>query len=288
MTSSLRITDNVWQPKKGRAGHAKLWLGLTLTLCIVLPALLFLFWQPWPPDSFSLTSRLQGPSVAHWLGTDVMGRDILTLLMGGAYNAIKASFIAVSIGLFFGVAAGLAAAFCRGVVDELIMRACDFAFAFPAILLAIMFIAVFGPGITVAIVAIGLANVPVFARLTRNSVRTLLPRDFVLAARALGRSSWGIMSSHILPNVLPVIIVQASVQLSTGVLAEAALSYLGLGTQPPSPSWGRMLSEAQTLLFNAPMQAIIPGAAIALTVLGFNQFGDGLRDWLDPRLHSRR
>lgn len=280
---------NTLSIRKRRSGpSAKLWFGGALTLCIVLAALIYTVWQPWPVDAFNLSIKLQGPSAQHWLGTDAYGRDVASLLMGGARNALWVGLVAVSIGLAVGLLLGMLAAFNRGKSDEMIMRTMDFAFAFPAILLAIMLIALFGPGITNAIIAIGIANIPVFTRLTRNAVRSLLPRNFITAARALGRSNWGIVKSHILPNLLPLIIVQASVQFSMAILAEAALSYLGLGTQPPAPSWGRMLSEAQTLLFEAPMLAVIPGVTIALTVLGFNQLGDGLRDWLDPRLKDSR
>lgn len=267
--------------------HFKLWLGAILTASMVFLALLYMFWQPWPVDAFNLTSKLQGPSTQHWLGTDVYGRDVATLIMGGARNALWVAISAVSIGLIGGLTLGLAAALKGGKIDFAIMRLTDFTFAFPAILLAIMLISLFGPGMTNAIIAIGIANIAVFTRLTRNITCALLPRGFVLSAKALGRSTWGIVYAHILPNLLPVIIVQVSVQLSIAILAEAALTYLGLGMQPPEPSWGRMLSEAQTLLFDAPMLAIIPGIAIALTVLGFNQLGDGLRDWLDPRLGSK-
>ena len=168
------------------------------------------------------------------------------------------------------------------------MRLSDFTFAFPAILSAIMLTALFGPGIVNSIIAIGIFNVPVFARVTRASANAVWTREFILAARVAGKSRFEITLEHVLPNILPVIIVQATIQFATAILAEAALSYLGLGTQPPQPSWGRMLNEAQTLMFQAPRLAIYPGIAIALSVLGLNLMGDGLRDLLDPRLARRR
>lgn len=262
---------------------ASLWLGCFLVLLVVTFAGISFFWTPWPPAAMDMANRFAAPSAAHWLGTDVYGRDLASQLMAGAGNALWVGLLAVTIGLAGGVILGLAAAQYGGWFDEIAMRGADLAFAFPALLLAIIFTAAFGPGVTQAIAAIGLANIPTFARLVRNQARALWQRDFVLAARALGRGRWGITRSHVFPNVLPAIIVQATAQFAVAILAEAALSYLGLGTQPPSSSWGRMLNEAQTLLFDAPLLAVYPGVAIAVAVMGFNQLGDGLRDWLDPR-----
>ena len=183
---------------------------------------------------------------------------------------------------------GLLAAARRGAVEELIMRLSDFTFAFPALLSAIMLTAVYGPGLAISIVAIGIFNVPVFARITRAAALGVWSREYVLAARACGQGAWSISWHHVLPNILPVLIVQATIQFAVAILAEAALSYLGLGTQPPQPSWGRMLNEAQQMLFQAPWLAIYPGVAIALAVLGLNLMGDGLRDLLDPRLSRQR
>jgi peptide/nickel transport system permease protein len=213
---------------------------------------------------------------------------VASLLLVGARSSILVGIIAVGIGLVIGSALGLLAAARRGWTEEIIMRVADFTFAFPAILSAIMMTAVFGAGIVNAIIAIGIFNIPTFARVTRASANAIWARDYVLAARACGRGPWSITASHVLPNILPVLIVQATIQFATAILAEAALSYLGLGTQPPQPSWGRMLSEAQTLLFQNPLLAVWPGAAIALAVLGLNLLGDGLRDLLDPRLTRKR
>lgn len=263
-------------------------LGAALTLLLLLAAGLSLVWTPWSPYEIDLELKLLPPGAAHWLGTDAFGRDVASLLLVGARSSILVGLIAVGIGLLLGTALGLLAAARRGWVEELIMRLADFTFAFPAILSAIMLTAVFGAGIVNAIIAIGIFNIPTFARVTRASANAVWSRDYILAARACGRSRWAITWEHVLPNILPMLIVQATIQFAIAILAEAALSYLGLGTQPPQPSWGRMLSEAQTLMFEAPLLAIWPGLAIALAVLGLNLLGDGLRDWLDPRLARAR
>ena len=263
-------------------------LGAALTLLLLLAAGLSLVWTPWSPYEIDLELKLLPPSAAHWLGTDAFGRDVASLLLVGARSSILVGLIAVGMGLLLGTALGLLAAARRGWVEELIMRLADFTFAFPAILSAIMLTAVFGAGIVNAIIAIGIFNIPTFARVTRASANAVWSRDYILAARACGRSRWAITWEHVLPNILPMLIVQATIQFAIAILAEAALSYLGLGTQPPQPSWGRMLSEAQTLMFEAPLLAIWPGLAIALAVLGLNLLGDGLRDWLDPRLARAR
>jgi peptide/nickel transport system permease protein len=194
----------------------------------------------------------------------------------------------VGIGLGVGVLLGCVAAARGGWLDELIMRASDFTFAFPALLTAIMLTAIYGPGLVMSIVAIGIFNVPVFARITRGSAQAVWAREFVLAARAAGKGPWRITLDHVLPNIASLLIVQATISFATAILAEAALSYLGLGTQPPQPSWGRMLNEAQTQMFQAPLLALWPGMAIVLSVLGLNLLGDGLRDLMDPKLARRR
>jgi peptide/nickel transport system permease protein len=268
--------------------HPSLLLGGGLTLALLLAAALSLAWTPWPVYEVELAQKLQLPSLQHWLGTDPLGRDVVSLLLVGARNSIVVGVIAVGIGLGLGTALGLLAAQRGGWVEELIMRLADFTFAFPAILSAIMMTAVFGPGLVNSIVAIGIFNIPTFARITRASAKAMLAREFVLAARACGKGPWRITLEHVLPNILSALIVQATIQFAIAILAEAALSYLGLGTQPPQPSWGRMLSEAQTLLYQAPRLALYPGLAIALAVMGLNLLGDGLRDVLDPRLSRRR
>jgi peptide/nickel transport system permease protein len=206
----------------------------------------------------------------------------------GSQNSLLVGFIAVGIGLGFGVPLGLLASAQRGWVEEVVMRVADFTFAFPALLSAILLTAIYGPGLVVSITAIGIFNIPVFARITRGAANAIWSRDFTLAAKAAGKTKWAITWEHVLPNVASMLIVQATVQFAIAILAEAALSYLGLGTQPPNPSWGRMLNEAQSQMFQAPMLAVYPGMAIALAVLGLNLMGDGLRDLLDPRLSRTR
>ena len=269
-------------------GHRSFLAGAVLTSLLLATALLSLVWTPYSPYEMDLPGRLQPPGSSHWLGTDPFGRDVASLLLMGARASIMVGVVAVGIGLLAGTALGLLAAARRGWVEEAIMRLADFGFAFPAILSAIMLTAVFGAGMVNAIIAIGIYNIPTFARITRASANTIWSREYVLAARACGKGTFSITLEHVLPNIMSVLIVQATIRFATAILAEAALSYLGLGTQPPQPSWGRMLSEAQTLLFQAPLLAVFPGVAIAVAVLGLNLLGDGLRDLLDPRLARKR
>ena len=271
-----------------RRASASFLIGGTLVALLIGVALLSYFWTPHPPAELDIPNKLKGPSAAHWLGTDSLGRDVLSLLIAGSRVSIAVGLIAVGIGVAFGVMLGLLAAVKRGWVEELVMRFADFSFAFPALLSAIMLTAIYGPGLVTSIVAIGIFNVPVFIRITRASALVVRSREFVTAARALGKGELQITLEHVLPNILPILIVQATIQFALAILAEAALSYLGLGTQPPTPSWGRMLNEAQTQLFQAPQLAVYPGVAIALTVLGLNLMGDGLRDMFDPRLIRTR
>ncbi len=268
--------------------HRSFVVGAALTLLLLMAALLSFVWTPWSPYDIDMSLKLQSPSAVHWLGTDPFGRDVASLLLVGARNSILVGIIAVGIGLFIGSALGLLAAAKRGWVEELIMRLADFTFAFPAILSAIMMTAVFGAGIVNSIIAIGIFNIPNFARVTRASANAVWARDYILAARACGKGPWHITFDHVLPNISSVLIVQITIRFAIAILAEAALSYLGLGTQPPQPSWGRMLAEAQSLLFQAPLLAVFPGVAIVLAVLGLNLLGDGLRDLMDPRLARQR
>ncbi len=268
--------------------HRSFVVGGVLTLLLAAAAALSLVWTPWSPYEMDLPNKMQPPSAAHWLGTDAFGRDVASLLLVGARASILVGVIAVGIGLAAGAALGLLAAARRGWVEEVIMRLADFSLAFPAILSAIMLTAVFGAGIVNAIVAIGIYNIPTFARITRASANEVWAREYVAAARACGKGAFAITLQHVLPNIAAVLIVQVTIRFAIAILAEAALSYLGLGTQPPQPSWGRMLSEAQTLMFQQPLLAVFPGLAIALAVLGLNLLGDGLRDLLDPRLARAR
>jgi len=263
-------------------------VGGLMTGFLLSCAIISLFWTPGEVYDIVIANRFLPASANHWFGTDQFGRDIASLLMTGTQNSITVGVVAVSIGLFTGVTLGLTASAQRGWVEELIMRISDFSFAFPAILSAIMITAILGPGGVNSIIAIGIYNIPVFARLTRGSANAIWTREYVMAARAAGKGKFRITLEHVLPNILSIIIVQVTIQFAIAILAEAALSYLGLGTQPPNPSWGRMLNEAQSLMFFQPMQAIYPGVAIALAVFGLNLLGDGLRDVLDPRLSRKR
>lgn len=270
-----------------RAQSPSLLIGAALTALFAAAGLLSLFWTPFDITKLDIAGKLQAPSAIHWFGTDHFGRDVLSMIMVGARNSIAIALIAVGIGVAVGIPLGLMAAARRGLMDEAVMRINDLVFAFPALLVAIMITAVFGPGAINAIIAIGIFNIPVFARLTRGAALGLWTRDYVLAARVAGKSRVHISLEHILPNILNLLIVQGTIQFSLGILAEAGLSYVGLGAQPPLTSWGRMLNEAQTMFSFAPHLALFPGFAIVLTVLGLNLMGDGLRDLLDPRLRRR-
>jgi ABC-type dipeptide/oligopeptide/nickel transport systems, permease components len=263
--------------------------GLVLSALFVAAALVSVLWTPFDPAKMAIAEKLKTPSALHWFGTDHFGRDIFSMIMVGARVSIAVAFVAVGIGMAAGVPLGLYAASRQGsLLDEVVMRGNDLIFAFPSLLLAILITAVFGPGAINAIVAIGIFNIPVFARLSRGAALSLWTREFILAARVAGKSRSRISAEHILPNIANLLIVQGTIQFSLAILAEAALAYVGLGAQPPTPSWGRMLADAQTLISIAPHMALIPGLAIVLTVLGLNLLGDGLRDLFDPRLRRVR
>lgn len=259
-------------------------VGATLTLAMALVCALSLIWTPYAPDAIDVVNKLMAPSPDHWFGTDHFGRDVASMIMVGARNSIVVATLAVAIGLIGGGALGLLAALRRGWIDEVVMRATDLTFAFPALLTAVLVSALNGPGAINVVLAVGIFNVAVFARVTRGATIQVLPRPFLRAASALGKSPFRIALDHLLPSIASVLLVQATIQFSVAILAEAGLSYLGLGVQPPSPSLGRMLSDAQTFMFISPAQALFPGIAIAAIVLGLNLLGDGLRDLLDPRL----
>jgi len=264
-------------------------LGAILSSLVVLAALTSFLWTPYDHAAMNIPDKLQVPNATHWFGTDHFGRDMFSMIMVGARTSIAVALLAVGIGMALGVPLGLAAAARKGTwADELIMRGNDLVFAFPSLVIAILITAVFGPGAVNAIIAIGIFNIPVFARITRGAALSLWEREFIMAARVAGKGAARISAEHILPNVLNLLIVQGTIQFSLGILAEAGLSYVGLGAQPPLPSWGRMLADAQTMVSFAPHMALIPGVAIILTVLGLNLMGDGLRDWLDPRLRVTR
>jgi len=264
-------------------------LGTILSSLVVLAALVSFVWTPFDYTAMNIPAKLQTPNAQHWFGTDHFGRDIFSMIMVGARTSIAVALVAVGIGIALGVPLGLMAAARRGTwTDELIMRGNDLVFAFPSLVIAILITAIYGAGAINAIIAIGIFNIPVFARITRGAALSLWEREFILAARVSGKSGARISLEHILPNVMNLLIVQGTIQFSLGILAEAGLSYVGLGAQPPLPSWGRMLADAQTMVSFAPHLALIPGMAIILTVLGLNLMGDGLRDYLDPKLRVAR
>jgi peptide/nickel transport system permease protein len=259
-------------------------IGFFITLTIVLTGLLSISYTPYDPNRMNLSARFEAPNGTHWLGTDQYGRDVFSRVMKGSSNSIIVGLVAVSIGMGFGILLGSLAAFYKGLVDEAIMRISDVIYGFPAVLSAILITSILGPGILNSMMAIGIFNIPIFARLTRVTSLSIWERDYVISAKAIGRSDAGIIWEHILPNILSSLVVQGTIQFAIAILAEAGLSYLGLGTQPPHASWGRMLNEAQTLMGTSAWLAIFPGCAIALAVLGLNLLGDGLRDILDPKL----
>ncbi len=264
-------------------------LGAALSSLVLLAALVSFVWTPYDFAALNIPQKLQPPSAQHWFGTDHFGRDMFSMIMVGARTSIAVALVAVGIGIGLGVPLGLTAAARKGSwLDEVIMRSNDLVFAFPSLVIAILITAVFGAGAINAIIAIGIFNIPVFARITRGAALSLWEREFILAARVSGKGAARISVEHILPNVANLLIVQGTIQFSLGILAEAGLSYVGLGAQPPTPSWGRMLADAQTMVSFAPHLALIPGLAIIVTVLGLNLLGDGLRDWLDPRIRVAR
>ncbi len=265
-----------------------LMIGLVVTVILVGMALVSFVWTPFSATAMNFPDKLQGPSFRHWFGTDNFGRDVLSMIMVGARNSIAVSIVAVVVGAGIGVPLGAVAAARGGWIDGMVMRTSDLAFAFPALLTAVIITAIFGPGAINAIIAIGIFNIPVFARLTRGASMGLWKREYVQAARCAGRSDTAITALHILPNINHVLLVQITIQFALAIVAEAGLSYVGLGAQPPMPSWGKMLNDAQTFIYDAPWLAIFPGLAITFAVLGLNLLGDGLRDILDPKVRRQR
>ncbi len=266
--------------------RAQLVTGIVLVSLVVVTAVVSVFWTPFDPLRVVPGQRLLGPSWPHVLGTDGFGIDIASRLMVGARTVRFVGIISVGLAAVVGVPLGMLAGQAGGWVDEVVMRVADVVYAFPALLLAILLAAVFGGSTLTAMAAIGIASIPAFARVARAGSLQVMASDFVLAAKASGTSRWGVAGRHVLPNIAPLVGVQASVGFALAILAEAALSYLGLATPRPNPTWGNMLRDAQELMGVAPLQALWPGLAIALAVLGFNLLGDGLRDYLDPRLRE--
>jgi len=261
-------------------------VSLFFILGLILVAICAPLVAPYDPNAPDYNAVLQGPSWAHWAGTDVYGRDILSRIIWGTRISLSVGFLSVSLGAVVGVAMGIVAGFYGKWVDSAIMRICDLLLAFPGILLAIAVIAILGPGITNVIYAVAVFSVPVFARLARGSTLQLKATVYVDAARAIGVKDRVIMMRHILPGTLPNVIVYFSMRIGTSILTAAALSFIGLGAQPPSPEWGAMLAEGRAYMGVADHLTLFPGIAIFLTVLGFNLLGDGLRDALDPKLKN--
>jgi peptide/nickel transport system permease protein len=269
-----------WRRLKARKGAM---VALVVLIAIILMAVLAPYISPYDPTQQSWRSVRQAPSWAHWFGSDEVGRDIFARIIYGARASMAAGLVSVAIAIFAGVPLGLAAGYVGGWTDALISRLTDAMLACPFLILAIALAAFLGPSLQNAMIAIGITATPVFVRLTRGQVLAVKNEDYVEAARAVGNPRWRIALRHILPNILPQLLVQATLTIATAIIAEASLSFLGLGQQPPAPSWGSMLNSAQRFLTNAPWMAIFPGLAIFVTVLSFNLLGDGLRDALDPR-----
>jgi peptide/nickel transport system permease protein len=269
-----------WMRLRKRKGAmvALVVIGLIAAAAILAPWIM-----PHDPTKQSWTAVRKAPSALYWFGTDEVGRDLFSRVVYGARASLMAGVISVCIALGLGAPLGLIAGYVGGWVDALISRITDAMLACPFLILAIALAAFLGPSLTNAMIAIGVTATPIFVRLTRGQVISVKVEDYVEAARAVGNPRWRIAARHILPNILPQLMVQATLTIATAIIAEAALSFLGLGQQPPTPSWGSMLNVAQRFLSNAPWMAVFPGIAIFITVLSFNLLGDGLRDALDPR-----
>ena len=292
LTETSAVADEVVArvdvPPPARRWSPTLVIGVTLVGLVVLVAVVSFFWTPWSTIFTDVEHPAAGPGTAkHFLGTDTRGRDIASLLMAGSKTTLYVGILAVGIAAVIGTPLGILAGMVRRGPAELIMRVTDLMLAFPALLLALAFATIWGSSLTSAMTAIGIASIPSFIRVVRSGTVVVMTTDYVQAARVAGRRGVGIAVRHVLPNVLGLVIVQVSVSYAIAILAEAALSYLGLGAGPTTPSWGRMLYENSSALTYAPVILIWPGLAIALAVLGFNLLGDGLRDRLDPRMVGR-
>ncbi len=269
-----------WRRLKARKSAL---VALFVIVALILIAIFAPLIAPYDPTKQSWSAVRKAPSLAHWFGTDEVGRDILSRIIYGARASLSAGVISVGIAISIGVPLGLLAGYLGGKVDAVLGRITDAMLAIPFLILAIALAAFLGPSLGNAMIAIGVTATPLFIRLTRGQTLSVVKEDYVEAARAVGNPGWRIALRHILPNVMPALLVQATLTIATAIIAEASLSFLGLGQQPPAPSWGSMLNAAQRFLTNAPWMAVWPGLAIFVTVLSFNLFGDGLRDALDPR-----
>ncbi|SMQ59062.1 peptide/nickel transport system permease protein [Devosia lucknowensis] len=264
--------------------HPALAIGLGAAALFALLGVISLWWTPYPIEQITVARRFLGPTPEHWLGTDHLGRDLLSLVMSGTLTSFVVAALGVLIGLAVGVPMGLAAVAWGGAVEWLVLRLSDLTFAFPAVIVAILIAALAGPGEANAVIAIGVFNIPVFARVARGGAMAVATQDFIAAARLAGLGNVAISLRHLLPNISSLLIVQGTIQLSLGILAEAGLSYIGLGTQPPATSLGLMLRDSQSLFLIHPWLSVVPGLAIVLIVIALNIAGDGLRDAMDPRL----
>ncbi|MGM0446459.1 MAG: ABC transporter permease [Bacillota bacterium] len=285
MAKNVKQTSNLWVDTwfklvKNRVGRTGL-----IFLCILLFIAIFApFIAPYGPLDGSIMDRYEAPSKKHWMGTDGMGRDILSRIIYGSRISLKVGLLSISMALVFGTLLGILAGYYGGMIDMLIMRVMDIMLAFPSILLAITIVTILGPQLKNAILAIGIINIPRFSRVIRSSVISIRESEYIDAARALGANDIRIIFFHLLPNSLAPLIVQSTLSIAEAILEAAALSFLGLGAQPPQPEWGAMLSDARDALQRAPWAATFPGLAIIFGVFGFNLLGDGLRDALDPKM----
>ena len=286
-SAALAATETLESPARRAwrrlVRHKGAMLGLAVIAIFILLAVFAPMIVPYDPIAASWSLVRKAPSAQHWFGTDELGRDVLARVVFGARASLLAGLISVSIALAIGVPLGLVAGYRGGFIDALISRITDAMLACPFLILAIALAAFLGPSLGNAMIAIGVSATPIFIRLTRGQVMSVKVEDYVEAARAMGNPRWRIALVHILPNILPALLVQATLSIAAAIIAEAALSFLGLGQQPPAPSWGSMLNAAQRFLTSAPWTAIWPGLAIFLVVLSFNLVGDGLRDALDPK-----
>ncbi|WP_026564760.1 ABC transporter permease [Bacillus sp. UNC41MFS5] len=286
------ITQTINLPKQSKLkeflsilmGNKAAMVGAIIILFYIFIGLFAPLLAPYDPYKIILEDKLLPPSSEHWMGTDDKGRDILSRILFGSRLSMGVGFAAVAFGAFFGIIFGLVAGYYGKWVDSFIMRLMDVMLAFPGILLALAIISALGPGLINVTIAVGAFSVPLFARIVRGSTLEVKRLEYIDAIRSLGANNFIIIFKHILPNILSPIIVQGTLRLATAILSAAGLSFLGLGAQPPSPEWGTMLSNGRDFLFSAPYIAIFPGLAISILVLGFNIFGDGLRDAFDPRM----
>lgn len=274
--------------RRGRRLNANLIAGIVLVGIIIVMVVMSYIWVPFNPETVYPGSRLLAPGFPHVLGTDPLGRDVFSYILTGARITLFVGICSVAIAAIIGVPMGMIGGLRSGWLGQLLMRTSDLLLAFPALLLAIIFGAVWGGSTTTAVLALGIGTAPAFARVCHSGTSQIMTQDYVLAARAAGKPTLYILARHVFPNIANVIIVQATVSFGIAVLAEAALSYLGLGTTPPTPSWGRMVQASQGYIYTDPALIFWPALAIAITVMGFNLLGDGLRDQLDPRMKDNR